>query len=547
MRIVALALALTLAGGQDESVLRVSWGPPGELDPHRAQTLAESRFVAALFEGLTTIGADGVSAAPGVAEGWEESADGLAWTFALREAAWSDGSPLTSADFVFAWRRALRVETGCVFTGLFRMIRNVGPYLGGLEADAILAQYEDLKPVQPNLVREKLRTGASRRHVEALRLRGETEAAAAAAGRPDVAEADLGFSAPDPKTLVVRVERRSPWLPVTLAFLSFVPLPAKAIAAHGADWVKPGRLVGNGPYLAASSTLTQLVLRRNPRYWDPQGPDRIEIGLHSPEVALELFKEGRLDWVAREQIPDGAPPAGLVRSSAWSTFFLRLNAAKPPFDKPGLRLAIARAIDRAPVAEAARAPVAESLVPRGFPGYPEVRGPARDAAAAMEALLKETGAAAPPRLEILATDGFRLAEAAVAVRDQLEKTLGLSVRVRVLRFPAYREALGTGDFALAMGAWMGDYFDPLTFLEGWSTGHPENAFGLSDPEFDRLLAAGPGGRLAALAKAEERLLASGVVVPLHSGTDLALAGPRLEGFRFSLAGPLSPKRLRLRR
>jgi ABC-type oligopeptide transport system substrate-binding subunit len=545
-----LLLCLLLAGAQDESLLRVSWGVPRELDPHRAQTFAEARYVAALFEGLTAIGADGASAAPGVAERWEESADGLAWTFHLREARWSDGSPLTAADFVSSWRRALRVETGCAFAPLFRRIRNVGPYLDGLEADAILAQYEDLKPVQPNLVRVRLAACASKRHVEGLKKRGEDEAAAEAAKRADVAEAELGFSAPDPRTLLVRVEERTPWLPVTLAFMAFVPVPERAIAAHGAEWVKPGRLVGNGPYLYAASALSTLTLRRNPRYWDPRGPARIDVGLHSPELAVEKFKEGGLDWVSREQIPDGAAPDGLVKGSGWSTFFLRLNCSKPPFDKPALRLAIAKALDRAPVAEAARAPAATSLVPRGFPGYPEVSAPARDPAGAMEALLKETGTAGPPRLEILATDAFRLGEAAAALRDQLEKSLGLVVRVRTMRFPAYREALATGEFQLAMGAWMGDAFDPLTFLEGWTATHPENAFGAADAGFDRLLAAAaadPAARLATLAKAEERLLAGAAVIPLFAGADLALVGPRLEGFRFGLAGPFPLKELRVRR
>lgn len=544
---IALALAALLA--QDESVLRASWGVPRDLDPQRAQTLAEARYVAALFEGLTTIGADGASAAPGVAERWEESADGLTWTFRLREARWSDGSPLGAADFVASWRRALRFETGCAFAPLFRAMRNVGPYLDGLEADAILSQYEDLKPVQPRLVRERLRLGTSRRHVEALKKRGEDEAAEAAAARADVAEADLGFEATDERTLVVRVEKRTPWLPVTLAFMAFVPVPGRAIEAHGAAWVQPGRLVGNGPYLYASSSLSTLTLRRNPRYWDPRGPARIEVGLHSPDLAVEKFKEGGLDWVAREQIPEGAAPPGLVTGSGWSTFFLRVNAKKPPFDKPGLRLALAKAVDRAPVAEAARAPAATTLVPRGFPGYPEAKGVARDPAGAMEALLKDAGAAGLPPLELLATDAFRLGEAAAALRDSLEKSLGLAIRVRILRFPAYREALATGEFSLALGAWMGDAFDPSSFLEGWTSSHPENAFGAADPDFDRLLAAAgqePAERLLRLSAAEQELLRGGAVIPLFAGAERALVGPRLEGFRFGLAGPYPLKELRVR-
>ena len=100
-----------------ETILRTSWAPPSQLDPQRATSVAESRYITAMFEGLVVPGPDGVTPTPGMAERWEISADGLDWTFHLREAVWSNGDPVTSSDFTFAWRRALRAETGCVFGG----------------------------------------------------------------------------------------------------------------------------------------------------------------------------------------------------------------------------------------------------------------------------------------------------------------------------------------------------------------------------------------------------------------------------------------------
>lgn len=552
-------LGLLLVAAQEESILRVSWAPPAQLDPHRATSHAESRYVGALFEGLVAPGEDGVTAVPGMAERWESSPDGLAWTFHLREAKWSDGRPVTSGDFVWSWKRALRADTGCEFVPLFRAFRGVGEYLDGLEADAMLAQYDDLKAVQPEILASRLKAQARRRHAEALRKRGELEAAKLAEARPDFGEKDLGFEAPDERTLRVTLSRRSPWILDLLTLMPFAPLPEPAVTAHGEGWVRPGRIVTNGPYLFDQADALGIRFKRNPAYWDPalaKAPARVEVSFHSEAVALEKFREGRLDWVTREQIPPekANEQKDLVRFGTWGTFFLRLNCARPPFDKPGMRVALARAVDRSKLGVAAGAGPAERLVPPGFKGYPEVPGLPFDRAAAVEGMLKESGfdPAKFPKVEILSADAFRFVAVAETLREQLDATLGVAVKVRTMKFPAYLRALGTGEYQAALGAWMGDYFDPATFLEGWTKGHPQNGTGWSSADFDRLLAAAaeepdPGKRLEALARAEEILLREAPVVPLHSFSDYHLASPRVSGLKPNLLGRFPLKHLRVQR
>ncbi len=557
MRTLGILLLGTL-GAQEESVLRVSWAPPVHLDPHRATSHAEARYVGALFEGLVTPGPDGAGHAPGMAERWESGADGLSWTFHLRDATWSDGKPVTAGDFVRSWRRALRVETGCEFVPLFRAFRGVAEHLDGLEADAMLAQYDDLKAAQPEFLASRLRAQARRRHAEALRRRGELEAAGMAERRPDVSETELGFEAPDPRTFRVTLARRAPWILDLLTLMPFVPVPEAAVAAHGEAWVRPGRIVTNGPYLFEAADAFGIRLKRNPAYWDPEAaraPARVEVSLHSEAVALEKFREGKLDWVTREQIPPEKlnEQKDLVRFDTWGTFFLRLNCARPPFDRPGLRVAFARAVDREKLGAAAGASPAGRLVPPGFAGYPEVRGPSFDRAAAVEGLLKESGfdPAKFPKVEILAVDAFRFVAAAETLREQLEATLGVEVRVRTMKFPAYLRALGTGGYQAALGAWMGDYFDPATFLEGWTKGHPQNGTGWASAEFDGLLSRAAeepdrARRLGLLAEAEGILLREAPVVPLYSAGDYHLAGPRVSGLRPNLMGRFPLKHVRLK-
>jgi oligopeptide transport system substrate-binding protein len=555
--ILALALLLPQAAAERDT-LRVSWAPPSQLDPHRAATLADARFASALFEGLVSHEADGVTPAPGMAERWEVSEDGRTWTFHLREARWSDGEPVTALDFAYAWRRALRPETGCEYVALFRAIRGVGALLDAEEADALLSQYDALpKSLQADAAR-RLAGLARRRHAEALRRRGLHDAAAAAVARADAGEAELGFAAADARTLRVTLERRTPHFLDLVAFMSFAPVPARVVEAHGESWARPGRIVTNGPYLLDSAMAMRAVLRRNAAYWDKAAaaaPERVVVEFRSPELALQLFREGRLDWITRDQIPPekAAGQQDLVRFDTWGTYFLRLNCAKPPFDRAAVRAGFARAIDRARLGAALEATPVERLVPAGFRGYPEVRGLAYDRAGAMEALLKATGfdLSKLDRLELLTSDGLRWAAAGETLRELIEKALGVKVKLRTMKWTAYLKAVASGEYQAAFGGWMGDSFDPSTFLEGWTAGHPNNATGWSSAEYDALVrAAGEARdeakRLATLAKAEALLLAEAPAVPLTAAGDGYLASPRVEGLRANLMSRFPLKHLRLK-
>jgi oligopeptide transport system substrate-binding protein len=551
MRAAALAL-LALAPQARGTELRASWGYPTHLDPHRAASPAESRAVLALFEGLTTRAADGGAAAPGMAEAWDADANGLVWTFRLREAAWSDGEPVRAEDFVYAWRRALRPGSGCEHAPLFRVFRNVGSYLDAQQADALLVQYDDFSKEAQADAAARLASIGRRRHADALRRRGRREAALAAEGRPDVEEKDLGFAAIDARTLRVTVERRTPWLPDLLASPAFVPLPARAVEAHGAGWVRPDRIVTNGAYLFERATPVEIAFRRHARYWDRQAekaPDRIVIEFSSEEVAVRKFREGKLDWVAPEQVPAGSGGAGAAVAETWGAVFLRLNVSRAPFDRPGTRAAFARAVDRRAVSEAAGGKPSERLVPPGLPGYAAPPGLSFDKAAAMEALLRESGfeVSKVPPVEILANDAPGAARAADAVREQWEKNLGVRVRVRTMKWPAYLRALAAGEFQAALAGWIGDVRDPAPFLEPWTRGHAQNVSGWEAEAFDGAVraaseTASEEERLRHLARAEGLLLEAAPLVPLYTPVETCLAAERVSG----VLGRTPLKHVRLR-
>lgn len=97
-------------------------GDPASLDPHKVSGDWENRIVGDLFEGLVT---EDRQASPisGMVLRWEISADGLTYTFHLRDAKWSDGEAVTAHDFVFALRRLMDPQTAANYAYLQYPIR----------------------------------------------------------------------------------------------------------------------------------------------------------------------------------------------------------------------------------------------------------------------------------------------------------------------------------------------------------------------------------------------------------------------------------------
>ena len=80
---------------------------PPTFDPGLAQDSQANTVLKTMYEGLTRMNAETGQAEPGVAESWDVSADGLVYTFKLRDSQWSNGDPVTTEDFVRAWKRVL--------------------------------------------------------------------------------------------------------------------------------------------------------------------------------------------------------------------------------------------------------------------------------------------------------------------------------------------------------------------------------------------------------------------------------------------------------
>lgn len=481
-------------------------GPePSTLDAHRCPEIACANVLRDLYEGLVAEDAAG-RRIPGLAEAWDSSADGRTWTFRLREGTrWSNGEPLDAVQVVASLRRSLAPATAAPLAAHLDAIEN---------APAV--------------------------------LRGE---------RPPEA---LGVSAPDPRTVVFRLSRPVD-LPALLTLPVAFPVYLPAIAEHGAQHTRPGRLVSNGAYrLADWRPQSAITLERNPFFREPAPIARVRFHV-TEDAASELRRYEAGDLHLTETVPP--QPLDRLRarfgdqlrvSPYLGSFWLGFNLSRPPFrDAPALREALVLAVDRdiltRHVTGLGESP-AWGVVPPGIAGYtPPVPAIANASQAEREARARALYAQAgysrerPLDVELRYNTSTPHRRLALAVAAMWREVLGARVTLRNEEWKVFvgnrRQAVITQVFR---GGWIADVDDARNFLGLFRTDDPSNWSRYDDPAFDALLAAADtaptlAARQARLHEAEARLQAAQAVVPLYFYTSKHLVRPEVRGFE---ANPL---------
>lgn len=496
--------APSAAAGGDRAVFhRGNGAEPGTLDPHRSEDSAASEVLRDLYEGLVTENVD-ATPAPGVAERWEVSDDGLTYVFHLRDTArWSNGDPVVAADFVAGLRRTVDPATASTYAQILQPIEN---------AEAVIA------------------------------------------GRlpPDA----LGVTALGEDRLEIRLGAPTPYLLGLLTHPSSFPIHRPSLGEHGDRFARPGALVSNGAYrLDEWVVQSHIRLVRNEHYWDRQNVEIDEVyfyPIENNESELSRYRAGeldftaslpntRLDWVRRNLGEE------LHVEPYLSVYFYGFDMTEPPFDDARLRQALSLAVDRELLVRevtGAGEVAAYSFVPPGVAGATPSPYPwsGRDQSARNDEarrLYREAGYGPdnPLRTEIRYNTDDNHRRIAIAVAAMWRETLGVEasllneewkVMLQTRNNPALWQIIRYG--------WVGDYNDPHTFLEIFESGHGQNFVGFSSPEYDGLLADAaiendPAARSALLADAERVLLDEYPVIPLYFAVTKHLVKPHVQGYR----------------
>lgn len=474
----------TVADATRKGILLVGNGPEIEsLDPLFTSGTSALAVQQALYEGLVTPDPRTLDPIPGVAMAWDVSDDGLHYTFHLRpDALWSDGEEVTADDFVFAWKRMREAP-----------VRGSIATLHDVIAD---------------------------------------------------------FSAPKRHELDVTLRHPAPYFVGMLEHPAFYPVPQHVVEREGDPngrenrWAQPGTFVGNGPFVLAKWLPEQVLeVTRNERYWDREavGLNGIRFfPLADANTEERAFRGGQL------HVTETLPPGRVQRYREDHSPFLRvdpylgvyyliLNHRHPLLDSVAERRTLSEAIDRevicARLLGAGQEP-ATSFTPPGF-----LRYEAPLAAAMADEEKQTTTASFAGKLAVYVyntSDTHRLI--AEALGEMWREKTGLNLQLENVEFRTYLDRRETGDFDLMRASWIGDYVDPLAFLEIWRSGAAASDFsGWQDPAFDALLdeASGlrdPAKRAATLAQAEAILLRQQVMIPLYHYVTAYLLRPEVTGW-----------------
>ena len=520
MKKALLASVILLAiQAQAESVFRRNNGAePKSIDPQLAAESAGSNVIYDNFEGLTSADASGKTV-PGVAEKWEVSDDGKTWTFHLRDnAKWSDGSPVTAADFVYAWRRAVNPATGSEYAFILYPVKN---------AEAIAS--------------------GSEKNIEAL-----------------------GIKAIDERTVQIELENPTPYfLDLTTHYTTY-PVPQKAVEQHGDTWTQPGNIITNGAYhLTDWKTQAHITAEKSPTYWnkDQVAIDKvIYYPIESTTTALARYQAGEIDYTegmssedlatARSKFPDEIhidPYLGI--------YWIGFNTSKPPLkDNVKLREALSLAIDRQTIIDkitkAGQIP-AYGLVPpatnNSAPYEPENAKLDRKAQIARaQALYAEAGYSKDKPLKISIT--YNTSEAhkkiMVAIAAMWKQVLGVETELVNQEWKVMLSNFTQGNMQAYRYGWIADYNDPYTFLETFKKGSAMNYSAFSNDAYDaKLKEAESTTDLAARAKllqeAEKILVDDYPFAPLYYYVTTRLVKPQVKGYQGNPTGTLRTQHLKI--
>ncbi len=503
--IACLGSAIASAALPADTLLRGNGPEPSTLDAHRCPEVACGNILRDLYEGLVTEDAHG-KIVPGMAERWEQSPDGLTWTFHLRaNLRWSNGQVLGANQIVASFRRAFAPATAAPFAQHFGAVLNAEQVMSG-----------KLPPAQ------------------------------------------LGISAPDARTVRFQLTR-SAALEQLLVLPVAYPVYLHAVAQFGAQHTRPGHLVSNGAYqLQSWSPQSAVRLVRNPNFHARAPIAQVEY-LVTEDAASELqrFQAGGLHIT--ETVPP--QPLALLRqrlgtqlriSPYLGAMWIGLNLQKPPLrGKRALREALSLALDRDKLTRyitgLGEIP-AYGVVPPGVADYQPARLPwAGTSQQSREALAKQRyreagySDARPLQIELRYNTSTPHRRLNLAVAAMWREVLGAQVTLRNEEWKVFvgnrKQRVITQAFR---GGWIADVNDARNFLANFETGSITNWSGLEDPAFDALLrqadaAPSVATRGEALRAAEAELLQQQAVVPIYFYTSKHLVRPEVLGFE---ANPL---------
>ena len=482
--------ATDVATPQVNRIVSSNMAEPGTLDPAKARGTHESWPLQHLFVGLTRVNKDG-KVENALADKIEISEDGKVYKVTLKDGLkWSDGNPITAEDFEFAWKRVLDPKMESQYA--YQLY-----YIAGAE------EYNKGK------------------------------------GKAD----SVGVKAVDAKTLQVTLKQPTAYFDSLMGFYTYYPVSKKVVEAN-ADWAKdPKTLVSNGAFTLKDWTHnSKIVMDKNPNYYEA---DKVKIDgidldiIEDQSTVYQKYVAGEYNMVVElptevtaklraEKNPE------LVIGPNVALYYYNLNPAVKPLNNVKVRKALSLALDRKvitdQITQGGQLP-ATAIVPPGLlddtgkefsdANKDLIKTDVEEAKKLLtEGLAEEKMTPADVKLTILYNTSENHKKIAEAIQQMWNKELGINTTLENVEFKVKIDRENAHQFEISRSGWVGDYLDPMTFVDLWITGASNNYVNYSNPEYDKLVKEAQTStdkklRMDNMKKAEKMILEDMAIIPIY--------------------------------
>ncbi|WP_281827762.1 MULTISPECIES: peptide ABC transporter substrate-binding protein [Lactobacillus] len=474
-----------------------------------------------VFESFYRLGSNGKPTA-GLAKSGSVSKNGKTWTFKLRNAKWSNGDPITAQDFVYSWHRSLNPKTASPYSYLFSGVKNANQIIAGKK--------------NPN---------------------------------------SLGISAPNKRTVVVKLTRPIAYFKVLMAYPLFGPQDTKVVKKYGSKYATKSQYqVYSGPFKITgwNGTNDFWSFVKNKNYWDKKAVKLNKINyevVKSNNTGYQLYQQGKLDLtpLSSEQVKNlksnkdfKSYPYSYVRFLMYN-FKDKNKVNRKALNNRNIRLALSLAIDRNVITKKVLGD--GSTIPTGFVASQLASDPKSGTDFAKQQSVKNTTNYNADLAKKYWQKGLKqigeknltfnlLASNDSPDSDQLTQYLQSQwtkvlkgIKVDVINIPAksFDSRAQSGDFDIDLSGWGGDFNDPMTFMQIPMTGTSYNYGKWSNSKYDQLVNRGANqdannvnARWQDLVKAARIVNSEQAITPIYQQTTAYLQNSRVHGIIHNTAG-----------
>jgi len=431
-----------------------------DLDPALAYDTTSNEAVNEMYDQLVTYSKDTSNIVGLLADTYTVSPDGLTYTFKIKQGVkfWN-GDPLTAQSFIDEFQRVLSPTVGSPGEGF-------------------------LDPI----------------------VQGST------AYNKGTAKAISGITAPDPNTLVIKLNKPEPFFLEVLAMPFFSAVDQSFINTAGKKF-DSSEAMGTGPFQLKSFDGNTMVLAKNPNYFlkDASGNQLPYLN----KITITVNKNTQVDGLHFEQgqtaiignlfsgIPSDIYPhfvntpalaKDIITAPENATYYIGLNSKMKPFDNTKVRQAMEYAIDKSKIVKLLnnRAIAANQPLPPGIKGY--VSGLDADATytydpAKAKQLLAAAGFANGFTTDLYSANDADDIKIDTSIQNDLAQ-IGVTAKIHSMDWNSYLTLNEKGQTPMFSLAWIQDFPDASDFLNTLfnTTEQPANNSSMySNPQVDQWL------------------------------------------------------------